>query len=90
MNWKSWFKQNSIEILICIKEISKKIAEILKSNKIKADLDVIFQQINGLHRACPENLGDWYFTGNYPTPGGNRVVNRAFMNYYEGKSQRAY
>ena len=72
------------------KEISKKIAEILKSNKIKADLDVIFQEINGLHKACPENLGDWYFTGNYPTPGGNRVVNRAFMNYYEGKSQRAY
>jgi len=72
------------------KTISKKIAEILKSDKIKAELDVIFQEIDGLHRACPDNLGDWYFTGNYPTPGGNRVVNRAFINFYEGKSQRAY
>ncbi len=72
------------------KEISKKIADILKSNKINADLDVIFQEINSLHKACPDNLGDWYFTGDYPTPGGNRVVNRAFINFYEGKSKRAY
>ena len=72
------------------KQISRKIAEILKSNKINAELDVIFQEINGLHKACPDNLGDWYFTGNYPTPGGNRVVNRAFINFYEGKSKRAY
>ena len=71
-------------------EISRKIADILKSNKINADLDVIFQEINSLHQACPNNLGDWYFTGDYPTPGGNRVVNRAFINFYEGKSQRAY
>ena len=71
-------------------EISRKIADILKSNKINADLDVIFQEINSLNQACPNNLGDWYFTGDYPTPGGNRVVNRAFINFYEGKSQRAY
>ena len=71
-------------------EISRKIATILKSNKINADLDVIFQEVDSLHKACPDNLGDWYFTGDYPTPGGNRVVNRAFINFYEGKSQRAY
>jgi amidophosphoribosyltransferase len=70
--------------------ISKKIAEMLKGNTIKAELDVIYQDIQGLHKACPKNLGDWYFSGNYPTPGGNRVVNRAFINFYEGKSQRAY
>ena len=71
-------------------EISRKIATILKSNKINADLDVIYQEVDSLHKACPDNLGDWYFTGDYPTPGGNRVVNRAFINFYEGKSQRAY
>ena len=71
-------------------EISRKIAAILKSNKINADLDIIFQEVDSLHKACPDNLGDWYFTGDYPTPGGNRVVNRAFINFYEGKSQRAY
>ena len=71
-------------------EISRKISVILKSNKINADLDVIFQEVDSLHKACPDNLGDWYFTGDYPTPGGNRVVNRAFINFYEGKSQRAY
>ncbi len=53
-------------------------------------VEVIFQTIEDLHKACPNNLGDWYFTGNYPTPGGNRVVNRAFMNYMEGKKVRGY
>jgi amidophosphoribosyltransferase len=71
-------------------QISDKIASILKGKIIKSDVEIIFQTIDGLHKACPENLGDWYFSGNYPTPGGNRVVNRAFMNYYEGKSVRAY
>jgi len=71
-------------------QISDKIASILKGKTIKSDVEIIFQTIDGLHKACPENLGDWYFSGNYPTPGGNRVVNRAFMNYYEGKSVRAY
>ena len=71
-------------------QISAKIAKILKGDSIKAEVEIIFQTIEGLHKACPKNLGDWYFSGDYPTPGGNRVVNRAFMNFYEGKSVRAY
>ncbi|WP_190810203.1 amidophosphoribosyltransferase [Flagellimonas sp. S3867] len=71
-------------------QISKKIAQILSPKGIKAEVDIIYQSIESLHEACPKNLGDWYFTGNYPTPGGNRVVNRAFINFYEGKNQRAY
>ncbi len=71
-------------------QISKKIAEILSPEGIKAEVDIIYQSIESLHEACPKNLGDWYFTGNYPTPGGNRVVNRAFINFFEGKNQRAY
>ena len=71
-------------------QISAKIAQMLKGDSIKAEVEVIFQTIEGLHQACPNNLGDWYFSGDYPTPGGNRVVNRAFMNFYEGKSVRAY
>jgi amidophosphoribosyltransferase len=71
-------------------EISNKIAELLTSETIKAEVKIIFQTIGNLHEACPKNLGDWYFTGDYPTPGGNRVVNRAFMNFYEGKNARAY
>lgn len=71
-------------------EISAKIAELLSPEEIRAEVQIIYQTIENLHQACPRNLGDWYFTGNYPTPGGNRVVNRAFMNFYEGKSQRAY
>ena len=71
-------------------EISDKIAEMLSSPEIKAEVKIIFQTVKDLHIACPKNLGDWYFTGDYPTPGGNRVVNRAFMNFYEGKDARAY
>lgn len=71
-------------------QISKKIAEILSPDDIKAEVQIIYQTIESLHEACPKNLGDWYFTGDYPTPGGNRVVNRAFINFYEGKNQRAY
>lgn len=71
-------------------EISDKIAQMLSSEDIKAEVKIIFQSVENLHIACPKNLGDWYFTGNYPTPGGNRVVNRAFMNFYEGKDSRAY
>ncbi|MDJ0646799.1 MAG: class II glutamine amidotransferase [Flavobacteriaceae bacterium] len=71
-------------------QISDKIAEMLKTEDIKADVKVIFQSIEGLHEACPDHLGDWYFTGKYPTPGGTKVVNRAFMNFYEGKKRRAY
>ena len=71
-------------------QISAKIAQMLKGDTIKAEVEVIYQTIDGLHQACPKNLGDWYFSGDYPTPGGNRVVNRAFINFYEGKSVRAY
>ncbi len=71
-------------------EISTKIAEILSPPDIQAEVTIIYQTIENLHKACPKNLGDWYFTGEYPTPGGNRVVNRAFINFYEGKNQRAY
>ena len=71
-------------------QISDKIAEILSDESIKAEVKIIFQPIENLHKACPKNLGDWYFTGDYPTPGGNRVVNRAFINFFEGNSERAY
>ncbi|GAA4034841.1 amidophosphoribosyltransferase [Flavobacterium cheonhonense] len=71
-------------------EISNKIAALLHPEDIKAEIKIIFQTVDNLHLACPKNLGDWYFTGDYPTPGGNRVVNRAFMNFYEGKDARAY
>lgn len=71
-------------------EISKKISEILTPEGIKAKVEIVFQTIEGLHDACPDHQGDWYFTGNYPTPGGNKVVNKSFINYYEGKNERAY
>src|SRR5690606_10800900 len=71
-------------------EISDKIALMLSSPEINAEVKIIFQTVENLHKACPNNLGDWYFTGDYPTPGGNRVVNKAFMNFYEGKDARAY
>lgn len=71
-------------------EISDKIAKLLTIESINAEVKIIFQSIDKLHEACPKNLGDWYFTGDYPTPGGNRVVSRAFMNFYEGKNDRAY
>ena len=71
-------------------EISAKIAELITPKDLKIPVEVIFQSIETLHKSCPSNLGDWYFTGNYPTPGGNRVVNKAFMNYMEGKNVRGY
>ncbi|CAH8287544.1 amidophosphoribosyltransferase [Mariniflexile fucanivorans] len=71
-------------------QISDKIAEILSPDDIKSEVKIIFQSVENLHKACPEHLGDWYFTGNYPTDGGNRVVNRAFINFYEGNKERAY
>ncbi|MBK6729925.1 MAG: amidophosphoribosyltransferase [Bacteroidetes bacterium] len=70
--------------------ISKKVSEIVKSKNIRAEVEVIYQTVDKLHEAIPNHPGDWYFTGNYPTPGGNRVVNRAFMNFMEGKDVRAY
>ena len=71
-------------------QISSKISTMLKEEDINAEIIVIYQSIKNLHKACPNHLGDWYFSGNYPTPGGNKVVNQAFINYYEGSSKRAY
>lgn len=71
-------------------EISKKIAQIVTPDDIHAEVDVIYQTLDGLHEACPNHSGDWYFSGNYPTPGGTKVVNKAFINFIEGKSGRAY
>jgi amidophosphoribosyltransferase len=71
-------------------EISDKIAQMLRTPEIKADLKIIYQTVEDLHIAIPNDLGDWYFTGNYPTPGGNRVSNNAFINYVENKDRRAY
>lgn len=71
-------------------QISVKVAEIVKATNVKAEVEVIFQSIEGLHQACPNHIGDWYFTGNYPTPGGTKVVNRAFMNFMENNEGRAY
>lgn len=71
-------------------QISLKITELLQPEAMQCDLDIIFQSVENLHKACPKNLGDWYFTGDYPTVGGNRVVNQAFINFYEGNKQRAY
>jgi len=71
-------------------EISDKIAELLSEPDVKTKVKIIYQTVDNLHKACPKNLGDWYFTGDYPTFGGNRVVNKAFINFYEGNKDRAY
>ena len=71
-------------------QVSKKIAQMLKTKDINAEVEVIYQSVDNLHKACPDNLGDWYFTGDYPTDGGHRVVNEAFINFYEGNKKRAY
>jgi amidophosphoribosyltransferase len=71
-------------------EISNKISQLLKPASVNAEVEIIYQTVENLHNACPKNLGDWYFTGNYPTPGGNKVVNKAFLNWKEGINERAY
>lgn len=71
-------------------EISEKISEMLHPDDVQAEVEIIYQSIEGLHAACPDNKGDWYFTGNYPTPGGNKVANMAFLNYMEKKAERGY
>jgi amidophosphoribosyltransferase len=81
---KQLYKQFTAE------EISKKIAQLITPPEVDIPVDVIFQSIEDLHKACPNNLGDWYFSGDYPTPGGNKVVNKAFINYMEGKNVRGY
>ena len=76
--------------LFSYEEISNSISDLVKPKGFKSDLQIIYQKIENLNLACPKNLGDWYFTGDYPTPGGNKVANRSFMNYCEGISERAY
>ncbi len=71
-------------------EVSDKISELLTPEGIQAEVQIVYQTVDNLHSACPGNTGDWYFTGNYPTPGGNKVVNKAFINWKEGKNERAY
>lgn len=71
-------------------EVSRKISELLTPVDINTEVEIVYQTVENLHAACPNNKGDWYFTGDYPTPGGNKVVNKAFMNWYEGKNERAY
>ena len=71
-------------------QISQRIARLLKPDECSAEVEIVFQSVENLHKACPDDTGDWYFTGNYPTPGGNRVVNSSFINYIEGKDSRAY
>ncbi|RYY67895.1 MAG: amidophosphoribosyltransferase, partial [Chitinophagaceae bacterium] len=71
-------------------QVSDKIAQLITAADITVPVDVIYQTIEDLHEACPNNKGDWYFTGNYPTPGGNKVCNKAFMNFIEGKNVRGY
>ncbi len=70
------------------KDISRKMAQMLKPENLRADVEIVYQSLDGLHKAIPSCPGDWYFSGNYPTPGGNRIVNRAFVNYYEGNPDR--
>jgi amidophosphoribosyltransferase len=74
----------------CTEEVSGKISSMLKSEEIKSEVKIVFQSIEGLHEACPGHTGDWYFTGNYPTPGGNKVANQSFINFIEGRNVRAY
>ena len=73
-----------------VDEISEEIARIVRPEHIFSRVEVIYQHIEGLHAACPQNKGDWYFTGKYPTPGGTRVANKSFVYYVEGRKERAY
>ncbi len=71
-------------------EIEQEIALLVTPEDIKADVEIVYQSIDNLHVSCPNHLGDWYFSGNYPTPGGNQVVNRSYVYYMQGSSDRAY
>ena len=87
------FKKNHVKDFykdFTAEQISIKMSEMLVDNTSNVELDIIFQKVENLHRACKNHKGDWYFTGDYPTLGGNKVVNQAFINYVEGKSKRAY
>jgi len=81
---------NQLYNLFTVEEISEQIADIVKPPILNAELEIVYQTVEGLHEAIPNHSGDWYFTGNFPTPGGNRVVNKAFINYMEGNLVRAY
>jgi amidophosphoribosyltransferase len=86
-------KENFVKLLyepFSVEEISEKIAQIVRPAEINANVKVVYQKVKNLHKACPYHLGDWYFTGDYPTEGGNKVVNKAFVNYMQGKEIRAY
>ncbi|SFC07088.1 amidophosphoribosyltransferase [Flexibacter flexilis DSM 6793] len=86
-------EQNFVQELYALftdEQISDKVAKIVTPKNCNAEVKVIFQTVDNLHKACPAHSGDWYFTGNYPTPGGNKVVNRAFINFMQGKTVRAY
>ena len=85
---RNWVKE--IYAPFSDEQISAKIAQMLTPENINAEVMIVYQNVENLHKACPNNLGDWYFTGDYPTPGGNKVVNRAFINWMEGKNVRAY
>ena len=90
---KTAYNENFVNVLyntFTPEEVSAQIAKIVRPKDLKAKLSIIFQTVENLHKACPSHSGDWYFTGNYPTPGGNRVVNKAYLNYFEGKTGRAY
>ena len=76
--------------LFSSEQLADSVADLVKSSEVQAEVQVIFQKVEDLHRACPQHRGDWYFTGNYPTQGGYGVVNRAFMNFMEKKEERAY
>ena len=85
--------QNQVKVLYdqyTQEQISAKISQLITPENITPDVQVIYQTIEDLHTACPNNKGDWYFSGNYPTPGGMRVVNRAFVNFMENNEGRAY
>ncbi len=85
---KNWVK--AIYAPFSADEISREISELLTPDDLGCSVDILYQTLDGLHAACPDHRGDWYFSGDYPTPGGNRVVNRAFVNFYEGRDERAY
>jgi amidophosphoribosyltransferase len=80
----------SLYELYAYEQISNRISEILRPAKATCEIEIIFQTLDDLHKACPNHNGDWYFSGNYPTPGGNRVVNKSFINFMENKNERAY
>jgi amidophosphoribosyltransferase len=71
-------------------EISDRIAQLLRPTEVKSEVTIVFQNVDNLHKACPGHTGDWYFTGDYPTPGGNKVVNKSFINWKENRNERAY